>query len=39
MIGKVREYFQAGVARVWVVYPIERVVYHYESPKMIQVLA
>lgn len=39
MIGKVREYFQAGVARVWVVYPIERVVYLYESPKMIQVLA
>lgn len=31
VIGKIREYFEAGVARVWVVYPTERIVYDYES--------
>ena len=33
VIAKIREYFQAGVLRVWVVYPVERQVYVYESPK------
>jgi Uma2 family endonuclease len=32
VLGKIREYFQAGVRRVWVVYPAERLVYVYESP-------
>ncbi len=32
VLGKVREYFQAGVRRVWVVYPSERQVYVYASP-------
>ncbi len=32
VISKVREYFQAGVRRVWVVYPSERQVYVYSSP-------
>ena len=31
--AKIREYFQAGVLRVWVVYPADRLVYIYESPK------
>ena len=35
---KVREYFQAGVRLVWVVYPVEREVYAYESPTIIRVL-
>ncbi len=33
VITKVREYFQAGVIRVWVIYPFERQVYIYESPR------
>ena len=32
VLGKVREYFLAGVRRVWVVYPSERQVYVYQSP-------
>jgi Uma2 family endonuclease len=35
---KIHEYFKAGVSRVWVVYPEEREVYVYSSPKQIQVL-
>ena len=37
-LQKVREYFQAGVTLVWVVYPEERQVYVYESPTQIRVL-
>jgi Uma2 family endonuclease len=33
VISKIREYFQAGVLRVWVVYPIDRMVYIYDSPR------
>jgi Uma2 family endonuclease len=32
ILAKIREYFQAGVTRVWVVYPTEQQVYVYESP-------
>ena len=35
---KIHEYFQAGVARVWVVYPRQQEVYVYVSPTQIQVL-
>jgi Uma2 family endonuclease len=35
---KVHEYFEAGVGRVWIVYPEHREVYVYSSPKRIQVL-
>ena len=35
---KVRDYFQAGVRLVWVIYPFEREVYAYESPTIIRVL-
>jgi Uma2 family endonuclease len=38
VLGKVREYFQAGVLRVWLVYPTERLVYIYESPMRNHVL-
>ena len=33
-----QEYFQAGVRRVWVVYPTERLVYAYASPTGLRVL-
>jgi Uma2 family endonuclease len=35
---KVREYFEAGVRRVWVIYPHEFLVYEYDSPRSIRVL-
>jgi len=35
---KIHEYFEAGVTRVWVVFPEEREVYVYASPTQIQVL-
>jgi Uma2 family endonuclease len=36
--GKVLEYFRAGVRRVWVVYPKQRIVDVHESPSRIAVL-
>ncbi len=36
--GKIHEYFEAGVNRVWVVYPAQKEVYVYASPARIQVL-
>ncbi|WP_435007392.1 Uma2 family endonuclease [Tundrisphaera lichenicola] len=38
VIGKVLEYFKAGARRVWVVYPIERQVYVYESARQTRIL-
>ena len=38
MLCKVHEYFQAGVERVWVVYPNVQQVYVYSSPTQIRVL-
>jgi Uma2 family endonuclease len=32
MMQKITEYFQAGVRLVWIVYPLHRLVYVYESP-------
>jgi Uma2 family endonuclease len=32
VLAKIREYFQAGVQRVWVIYPTEELVYVYDSP-------
>ena len=37
LVTKIREYFQAGVRRVWVIYPEERIVYDYDSPLSIRV--
>ena len=39
VIGKVQEYFTAGVKLVWFVYPDQEQVYAYESPTRIAVLA
>lgn len=33
VINKIGEYFKAKVRRVWVIYPIDRLIYVYESPK------
>jgi Uma2 family endonuclease len=38
VLGKILEYFEAGARRVWVVYPIERQVYVYESAKKNRIL-
>jgi Uma2 family endonuclease len=35
---KVREYFEAGVRRAWVIYLHESLVYEYDSPRSIRVL-
>lgn len=35
---RVREYFEAGVRRAWVIYPHESLVYEYDSPRSIRVL-
>jgi Uma2 family endonuclease len=35
---KIHEYFEAGVIRVWVIYPEQKNIYIYDSPKRIQVL-
>jgi Uma2 family endonuclease len=35
---KIREYFEAGVRRAWVVYLHELLVYEYDSPRSIRVL-
>ena len=32
VLGKIREYFVAGVRRVWVIYPTEEQAYVYRSP-------
>jgi Uma2 family endonuclease len=39
MLAKIREYFQAGCLRVWVVYPPEEQVYVYQSPTQLRILA
>jgi Uma2 family endonuclease len=39
VVLKVREYFQAGVQLVWVVFPAEQQVYVYESPTKIRILS
>jgi Uma2 family endonuclease len=36
--AKVREYFDYGVRRVWVIAPEERQVYVYESPTQVHIL-
>jgi Uma2 family endonuclease len=38
VIKKIGEYFKANVRRVWVVYPVDRLVYIYESPKQAVIL-
>lgn len=38
VVAKVGEYLKAGVRLVWVIYPMERVVYAYRAPKEVRVL-
>ncbi len=38
VVGKIDEYFRAGVRGVWVIYPITRQIYVHESPSMVRVL-
>ena len=37
LITKVREYFEAGVRRVWIIYTHESLIYEYDSPRSIRV--
>jgi len=39
VLGKMAEYFQVGVERVWVIYPSQRQVYVYSSPKSVAVVS
>jgi Uma2 family endonuclease len=38
LLGKVKEYFEAGVRLVWVVYPIQRCIHVYEAWNRIRVV-
>jgi Uma2 family endonuclease len=38
IMQKITEYFQAGVRLVWIVYPLQRLVYVHESPSQVHVL-
>jgi Uma2 family endonuclease len=38
LLGKVNEYFQAGVRLVWVVYPVQRCIHVYEAWNRIRVV-
>jgi Uma2 family endonuclease len=38
VLKKLHEYFDAGVSRVWVVYPDQAEVYVYSSPKQVEVI-
>ena len=38
LLGKVKEYFQAGVRLVWVVYPIQRCIHVYGAWNRIRVV-
>jgi Uma2 family endonuclease len=38
IVVKIEEYFQAGVRKVWVIYPVVSKVYVYDSPTRIRVL-
>jgi Uma2 family endonuclease len=38
ILDKVNEYFAAGTKLVWIVYPIQRLFYVYESPRQVRIL-
>ncbi len=35
---KIKEYFEAGVERVWVIYPDFAEIYDYDSPTSVQIV-
>lgn len=39
ILAKIREYFQGGCLRIWLVYPLEEQVYVYESPTQVRILS
>ena len=39
IVDKVAEYFRAGTRLVWVLYPSQDLIYAYESPKSVRILA
>jgi len=39
VLDKIDEYFQAGVQLVWVIYPLRRYIYVYESPTQNRILS
>jgi len=38
VLAKMREYFRLGVKQVWIVLPVDREIYIYDSPKNLRVL-
>jgi Uma2 family endonuclease len=38
VLAKMREYFRMGVKQVWIVLPVDREIYIYESPKDLRIL-
>lgn len=39
IIEKINEYFAAGTKLVWIVYPTQRLLYVYESPRQVRILS
>jgi Uma2 family endonuclease len=39
IIERLKEYFAAGTKVVWIVYPTQRLVYIYESPRQVRILS
>jgi len=39
VVVKIGDYFQSGVRRVWVIYPVEEQFYVYESPALARILS
>jgi Uma2 family endonuclease len=38
IMERINEYFAAGVKLIWVVYPTQRLIYIYESPRQVRIL-
>ena len=38
ILAKIREYFQVGISQVWIVLPVERQVYVYNSPTDVRIM-
>ncbi len=38
VLAKMREYFRLGVKQVWIVLPVDREIYVYDSPKNLRIL-
>jgi Uma2 family endonuclease len=38
IMERINEYFTAGVKSIWIVYPTQRLIYIYESPRQVRIL-